>query len=346
MCRSLASTYSVSLVVADGLEDEQKDGVRIFDVGRNSGGRLKRMTHVSRQVLDRALSLDGDIYHLHDPELLPIGMKLLRVGKRVIFDAHEDFPKQLRSKPYLGTVSRVLLSRIASIYENRTCSRFDAIVGATPSITRKFQAINRVSETINNFPILGELESGTDRSQISREVTYVGGMSQIRGIEHLVSSMTHTNSVKLNLIGEFGDPTFARRVRQTEGFASTEHMGFLERTQVRDVLARSAAGIVTFLNSPNHIDAQPNKMFEYMSAGIPLISSNFPLWREIVEGNECGLCVDPTEPAQIGSAIQYIVDNPEEAREMGENGRRAVVQKYNWGTEEAKLLALYRRVIE
>ncbi len=92
---------------------------------------------------------------------------------------------------------------------------------------------------------------------------------------------------------------------------------------------------------PNHVDAQPNKMFEYMSAGIPVIASDFPLWREIIEGCGCGICVDPLDPKKIAEAIDYLVDNPEIARRMGENGRKAVYDRYNWDVEEKKLLALY-----
>jgi glycosyltransferase involved in cell wall biosynthesis len=96
---------------------------------------------------------------------------------------------------------------------------------------------------------------------------------------------------------------------------------------------------------PNHIDAQPNKMFEYMSAGLPLIASDFPLWREIVEGNDCGVCVDPADPAAIAEAIDRLVENPDLARRMGENGQRAVHERYNWAIEEKKLLALYDTVL-
>jgi glycosyltransferase involved in cell wall biosynthesis len=297
-------------------------------------------------VFEKALQMDGDLYHLHDPELMPVGVKLIRRGKKVIFDAHEDLPKQLRSKPYLNDLNRKILSNAASVYENWACAKFSAVIGATPAITEKFLAINRVSETINNFPILGELTSNTEREIRSREVTYVGGMSRIRGIDYLVAAMGYTTDITLNLVGEFGDAEFERQVRQQHAFSRVNHCGFLDRGEVRDVLARSRAGLVTFLASPNHIDAQPNKMFEYMSAGVPIITSDFALWREIVEGNNCGICVEPTDAAAIGAAIQYLVDNPIEAGEMGQNGRRAVLQKYNWSKEEEKLLALYIRVLQ
>jgi glycosyltransferase involved in cell wall biosynthesis len=129
------------------------------------------------------------------------------------------------------------------------------------------------------------------------------------------------------------------------GWQAVNEQGFVDRAGVRQVLGRSVAGLVTFHSLPNHIDAQPNKMFEYMSAGIPVIASDFPLWREIVLGNECGLCVDPMDAAAIAKAIDYLVQHPDEARQMGENGRRAVLERYNWSVEEAKLLGFYNQIL-
>ena len=115
---------------------------------------------------------------------------------------------------------------------------------------------------------------------------------------------------------------------------------------MRKIMSRSIAGLVTFHDSPNHVDAQPNKMFEYMSAGLPVIASNFPLWASIINGNKCGICIDPLDPNQISKAINTLVDNPELAQYLGENGRKAVISKYNWHVEEQKLLELYKELIE
>jgi glycosyltransferase involved in cell wall biosynthesis len=90
----------------------------------------------------------------------------------------------------------------------------------------------------------------------------------------------------------------------------------------------------------------PVKMFEYMAAGIPVIASNFPLWQEIFSTSECGICVNPLDPKAIGEAIQYLMDHPDEAEQMGRNGRKAVEEKYNWVIEEKKLLDLYAGLSE
>ena len=84
------------------------------------------------------------------------------------------------------------------------------------------------------------------------------------------------------------------------------------------------------------------QMLEYMSAGIPVIASNFSFWQEIIEDAECGICVDPLNPEEIANAIQFIIVHPEEAEQMGKNGRRAVEEKYNWDIEEKKLLEFYK----
>jgi glycosyltransferase involved in cell wall biosynthesis len=130
-------------------------------------------------------------------------------------------------------------------------------------------------------------------------------------------------------------------VKASPGWRRVNAHGFLDRRGVREVMTRSLAGIVTFHPLPNHLDSHPTKMFEYMSSGIPVIASNFPLWRDIIEGNQCGICVDPHDPKAIAAAIDYVVTHPQAAQAMGENGRRAVLEKYNWTVQANRLTDFY-----
>ncbi|WP_329626469.1 glycosyltransferase family 4 protein [Pseudomonas syringae] len=341
-CATLAENgYDVSLIVADGKGDQHINGVDIVDAGYLSG-RLNRMFKTTKLVYDKAVSLRADIYHLHDPELIPVGLKLKKLGKIVFFDSHEDVPKQILSKPYLRPVARRIVSFAFSMYERYACKKMDAILTATPYIRDKFLSINDCVIDINNFPLAGELDSNLDWSEKTREVCYVGGISSIRGVREVISAFEFVRtSSRLNLVGKFSESAVEADVKKLSSWSSINQLGQLNRAEVRNILGRSVAGLVTFYPLPNHVDAQPNKMFEYMSAGIPVIASNFPLWREIIEGNDCGLCVDPLNPRAIAEAIDFLIDNPERAEQMGKNGQRAVADRYNWDAEGRRLLAFY-----
>lgn len=344
-CSSLAKNeaYEVNLVVADNLGNEKKNSVNIYDVGKLSG-RLNRIFKTTKKVYNKAIELDSDVYHFHDPELMPIALKLKRKGKVVIFDSHEDVPLQLLGKPYLNKPILWCLSKTFAILENYACKRFDYIVTATPFIREKFLKINKNSLDINNYPIIGELSNEIDWSKKTKTVCYVGGIAKIRGIRELVKAMEHTEDIRLNLGGKFNETEIEKEVKTFNGWQNVNELGFLSRTEVANVLSESVAGIVTLHPVINYLDALPVKMFEYMAAGIPVITSNILLWKNIVEGSECGVSVDPMNPIEIADAIKYLIENPQTAEQMGRNGRKAVQEKYNWGVEEKKLFNIYKNI--
>ena len=335
--------YDVTLV-AQHEKDELVDRVKIIALPKPKN-RLQRMLGLTQKVLQEAFKCKADIYHFHDPELLPIGLLLKRQGKRLIYDVHEDVPRQNLSKSYIPILFRKPISALIEALEDFSARRFDGVITATPFINKRFLGLGAKAVNVNNYPIVSEL-SPTENQWKRKEkaVCYVGGIAEIRGAFEMVEAIGKIG-YKLFLGGEI-ESNIEKKLKEMPGWQNVKTLGFLDRNAVKSTLSRSMGGLVLFHPEPNHIEAQPNKMFEYMSAGIPVIASNFPLWKEIVEGTKCGICVDPLNPKEIADAIRWIIEHRREAQAMGQNGRRSVVDKYNWERESKKLLMLYEELFK
>ncbi|MDS1369876.1 glycosyltransferase family 4 protein [Aliarcobacter butzleri] len=346
MCSSLAlnENYIVSLVIADGIGNEVKNNVKLYDVGNREAKRISRMTTTVKKIYDMSVSLDSDIYHLHDPELIPMGLKLKKLGKKVIFDSHEDVEKDILSKEWIPLLVRKLISFLYGKYEKMACKKFDYIVTSTPYIRDKFLKINKNCTDINNFPIINELSNDSLWSEKKNEIFYVGAITKVRGIRELVRAMEYLPNVKLNLAGTFNDKRLQDEVKTYKGWGNVNELGFLNRDEIQTIMNRSKIGLVTLHPIINHLDSLPVKMFEYMIAELPIISSDIKLWKDIIEKNNCGICVNPLNPEEIAQTIKYILSNPEIAEEMGRNGKKAVLDKYNWDIEEKKLISIYTEI--
>jgi glycosyltransferase involved in cell wall biosynthesis len=244
--------------------------------------------------------------------------------------------------------SRKVVSSVVSLSEWFGAKIFDGVVAATPAIGKRFPASKTV--IVQNYPILNEFINDEtvpykDRFNV---MVYVGGLSGIRGIREMIQAMTRLprdQQCKLLLAGHFDSSAVEDEVKRLRGWEDVEFVGWKSRAEINLILGKSKMSLVVFHPVPNHTEAQPNKLFEYMSAGIPVIASDFPLWREIVEGNRCGLLVDPLNPEAIAKAIQWLLEHPEEAEQMGRRGRQAVCERYNWDSEGKKLLALYEELL-
>ncbi len=343
-CVSLASHGFDVTLIAPGTDDHVETGVRILGVPRVSG-RLRRMFLTSLRIYRRARSEKADIYHFHDPELLPWGLLLKFRGHKVIYDAHEDVPRQILSKFWIHSALRWVISWGFEKLEIFISKQLDGVVAATPHISERFSRINQNTVNVNNYPLPYELAPPADAYERRNQVCYVGGLSRIRGIKPLIEALEFIPGIRLVLCGQFSDRSFESELRLLHGWGQVDYRGQVERPEVRVVMSESIAGVLTYFPEPNHIEAQPNKLFEYMSAGLPVIASDFPHWRQIIDGVGAGQCVDPKSPEAIAGAIQELMNQPEIAAKMGKAGRQAVMERYNWPTEADKLITYYKGLL-
>jgi glycosyltransferase involved in cell wall biosynthesis len=347
-CKTLAEAGYDVVVIAPHDRDEIIEGVRTRPLPRPES-RRSRMMRTTWQVFKAALDENADVYHFHDPELIPIGLLLRVLGKRVVYDSHEEVPKDILSKDWIpSSLLRGVIAKTVGDAECLSARAFDGIVAATPAIARRFP--KGKTFVIQNFPVAHKLASDAVCPYAERpsRLAYVGGIDRMRGIKEIVQAMAmvpESLQARLVLAGTFSPPELENEMSKLPGWDRVEFLGWQTRDDIAGQLDLARVGLVLLQPRPGFLESYPIKLFEYMSAGIPVIASDFPLWRQIVDGVGCGLLVDPVDPKAISEAILWLLEHTQEAETMGIRGKQAVSQHFNWSNEAKKLLRLYQDLV-
>jgi glycosyltransferase involved in cell wall biosynthesis len=306
------------------------------------------MTRLVWIALSIALRKNADIYHLHDPELLPLGLILRYLGKAVVYDMHENVPQQVLDKPWLPVLVRKPLKLIIHAIE-RLCLNRMAVVMAERSYRDDYPWVKRV-EVVLNFPLVDDLLNLRCQKHCTLTVGYIGGVSASRGAITLLEALRVLRNAGLQVnflcIGEVHDEVANNRL-----FIEAVRDGWLQapgRIPPREgwqLIAACHVGVAILKPIGNYLGSYPTKMFEYMAMGLPTVVSNFPLYRDVVENHQCGVCVDPNDTNAIADALKSILLQPDLASKMGKRGKAAVRNAYNWDSELKKLNDFYRSVM-
>jgi len=235
--------------------------------------------------------------------------------------------------------------------EGAACRHFSGLIAATPTIAERFYPINPNTVVVHNFPMLDEIAPtvALPWSERLSEVAYIGSISERRGIREILQALALVPSdcpVQMMLAGSFSPEGLRTELAGLAGWSRVQYMGVLNRPAVANLLSRVRLGLVVLQPEPNFLNAKPIKLFEYMAAGIPVIASDFPLWRRIIGEAGCGLLVDPQDPLAIARAIEHLLTHDAEAEAMGQRGRQAACKLYNWESEERVLLKFYSELLE
>lgn len=348
---TLASAFNgaVCLYVQDGLGDaiDPDLGYRIVDTGPRLR-RIPRMVLGGWRMIKAVARARPAVAHFHDPELLPWALLLRLWGIKVVYDVHEDMPQQVKHNPGLPKAAQKLLPPFVAVAEWIGARLINGIVAPTTTIADRFPPAKTV--LVRNFPLLSELHTPNSVPMRDRplEMAYVGAISEVRNIYGMIQAVARLPypEARLRLVGRFAIPETERRAMAMSEWRSVKFDGWASRQEVAGVLADARAGLVLLKPVAHEMLALPIKLFEYMAAGLPVISSDFPVWREIVESSDCALLVDPLDINAITAAMQWIIDHPAEAQAMGERGRRAVEERLNWGREGEALTTFYRNTLK
>ena len=349
-CASLsaAGIGRVTLFVADGLGDEDWKGVRIRDVGQSRFGRLGRAMAGSIRMWRALRSEKPDLVQLHDPELLPLGYLLMRSGVHVVFDMHENLPKEILTKPWVSPPARKVVSRLARAGQLAVTRRMPTIF-AENSYVRDFPS-TAPSAVVLNFPLVDALLAISEPRHPTFTVGYIGGISTERGAPVVLDAVFRLRaagqSVEAKLVGPVAaEPAVVDRIDAGVRAGWLQSYGRLKPEDGWREMARCHVGVAVLQPSGNFVDSYPTKLFEYMALGLPVVVSDFPLWRGVVESAACGLVVPPDDPAAVATAIATLQADPTLRAEMGRRGKAAVESQYRWETEFGKLRKLYHEVL-
>lgn len=357
-CRCLSNHYEVYLIVADGQENELYNGVHIQSVGK-SKNRFWRILNATKRAFKQAVLINADLYHIHDSELWPTAIKLKKLGKKVIFDAHEDFPNDLYNAPYLNSnIVKKLVTKCVIIpglryYQKYVFRRLDALIAATPYIQKCIEKLNPKTVCIYNyFDVNYPLTSIHAFKDIKLPKTYYivfgGSISESNGVTEIVKSLKFTKNVVLYLCGHFSSEQYKHFLKNLPEWNKVNFLGNISQDQMGEIYEKSDIGVVAYRNTCNARWALPTKLFEFMYYRLPIIVSDLPAIQPIVKKAECGLFIKPNQsdtPKQIANCINYLIEHPLEAKQMGENGKKAVLDHYNMNESYKVLLNLYKDLL-
>jgi len=314
---------------------------------RTKLGRLR--TQLS--LIARLSRIRADLYLLHDPELLPLGMVLRGLGRRVVWDMHEDTYNDIKTKAYLAPISRWIASSIYRIVQFAAYRTLSGFILAEDRYGDYFPG-QRKTCVVHNYPLLDRLALHRGAAKQPDTIVYIGSISAHRGIYQLLDILeqlrTRIAGIRLVLIGPFTDHALEKNVRdriaQSGLSGNVEIHGKIKNVEAYSLVAQCMVGVALLLPEPNFTNSLPTKMFEYMALGLPVVVSNFRLWADIIERHDAGTAVDPMDIDAASAAIHTMLTDVSRYAQLSENAVAAANQ-FSWETESHSLIAFLSRII-
>jgi len=328
-CTSLSDDFTVELLVQDGKSDKSySEKLSTKDLKTtNFLGMFSKYYNIFKYLKSKQNKSEV-LVHMHDPELMPLAIFLGVCRYKVVFDFHEDYVKQLDSKPYLNEFQKAFFRILFRPLMYLTCKLSKLTIGVTPQLVNKLTKYKDNSMLVENYPILNEIVSS--HSEKEKTFIYAGNISEIRGIHEMLEFLVLLNgSYRLILCGKFRCESLEAETRSHPGWKYVDYQGIVDRQTLNQLFARCIAGLIFFRKVPNNLDSRPNKFYEYMEASLPIIASDIPSWETFINKNQCGITIN-TSNFDESSVQLKVLDKEEELAELGKNGRLFIENNYSW----------------
>lgn len=342
---SLAKKYDTYLLCCDNLENEEKNNVKIISTNAKFKNRYERFLKAKNQLKKKCIEIDADIYQFHDMDLLDLALYMKKKGKKVIFDAHEDYEVLFLEREWIPNYLRKILLFFFIKKEKRTYPKFDYIICAADHIKDKLKKYNKNIEVIENFPILKDkIKKDNNLENI---ICFAGSIRRDWNHETVVKAIKDIPNITYKIAGTYTE-NYYNELAKNEGFDKVKLLGRLNANSVDELYSNSKIGMAlcSYLRNTNRNIGSLGitKIFEYMANELPVIFTDFVLYKNINKEKEFGIPVNPYDIEEVKKAIIYLLENPKIAKKMGENGRYLIETKYNWNILEKKLFKVYEKI--
>lgn len=349
-CVSLAknSKYDVTYLTSDinsPLQNVVEQGVRKIVVEAYPKRVIRQIKYIFKiKEIIKNIS-DIEIVHLHEATLLLVALWIKKQGIKVIYDSHEDYYKQIKLS-HNGSILFKIIARLYKIYEKHVCKRIDAVICPCKMLDGEIfnYKVNRL-EYLDNYPVLINVNKMSTKKE-SFFACYTGLISYERGVINNIKAWNIAN-IRGILAGKFSNSMLEKQIKSMGEFKNVEYKGYCNSEELDVIYRSSSVGMATLLDYGQYHKScnLPTKVFEYMMYGIPTIIYRSPFTEAVMKEYEFGIMVDPENVIEIADAICFLKKNPDIAAQMGDNGRKAVYEKFNWENEEKKLYKLYESII-
>jgi glycosyltransferase involved in cell wall biosynthesis len=346
--RSTAAAGFDTLLVAPGARRGAIEGVRLEGLPAR-GGRAARPLRWP-VLFVKAIRARADLYHFHDPELLPWGVLLKWVTRKpVIYDSHEYLKEDIQGKQWLPARLRRPVAFLADRVEKWCARRVSAVIAVTDDMAERFRRVQPNTAVVRNLPPAPDVPHPP--GERLPHVAYAGLMNIERGLDILYETARlvreRVPGAEFHILGTIewdgASPALRARTEAEWAAAGVRFLGTVAPGEVATMISGASVGwLPRSARFENNLLAWPNKLVEYMVVGLPVVASDLPLQARVVRENNCGRVVEALAPEAHASAIVELLLNAAEAERLGENGRRAALEKYTWEAEAGRLHTLYR----
>lgn len=342
-CTSLVKKYDVTLLCCDTLKNEIKNNVKIVSINKKFNNIFERMFLSKKYLKNKCLEIDADVYEFHDSELLSLVKYVKKKDKKVIFDSHEDYPALFLEREWIPNVFRKILKIIYEKYETKVLKKVDYVLCASDHIKNRIEKINRNCVVIPNYPILDKIEKISNESN-DIKLCFAGGISEDWNHKAIVNAIQELDNVKYLIAGNCSDE-YKDKLKKIDVNNKVEFLGRLKYDDVKKLYSECDIGIALCSYRPN-VDYKNGslgitKIFEYMMFELPVIFTDFTVYKDINNKKQFGLSVNPNSEDDIKVAINYFKKNRKKIEEYGKNGRELVTNDYNWNILEKELFDIY-----